>query len=301
MSAADAPEEPKGWLEKLGAALPVGLTALATVFAGMSTGALQQAMYWKSQSAQDQAKATNQWTLAGFKRDRALVMQSTAAQLRAMSGYSLASFSVPVDAKPELTRAVEWLTQNGPPRADLPKIEDPAIVELLDAIRTREPEQDMLKKATKVKFESINKTIDDAEKANEQLDKDWDPSVKAAAALVADESKVPADDPKREEKLSNATAAQAAGFEMEQRRYRAESTLNQGIGYLYEARVKITSAESDKHRQKSQNFFLAMLAAQIGATISAMALARRQKSALWLFASIVGLISIGYGGYVFLT
>src|SRR3954463_14742912 len=96
---ADAPadDEPKSLLDKLGAALPVGLTALATVFAGLSTGALQQAMYWKSQSAQDQAKATNQWTLAGFKRDRALVMQTTAAQLRAMSGYSLASFSVPTN------------------------------------------------------------------------------------------------------------------------------------------------------------------------------------------------------------
>ena len=300
-SDAPAKDEPKGVFEKLGAALPVGLTALATVFAGMSTGALQQAMYWKSQSAQDQAKATNQWTLAGFKRDRALVMQTTAAQLRAMSGYSPATFSVPANPKPELERAVEWLTKNGPPRAELPKVEDPAITELLDAIRTREPEHDILTKASKVKFESINKVIDDAEKASETLDRDWDPSVKAAAALVADETKVKADDPKRAEKLSNATAAQAAGFEMEQRRYRAESTLNQGIGYLYEARVKITSAESDKHRQKSQHFFLAMLAAQIGATISAMALARRQKSALWFFASLVGLISIGYGAYVFLT
>ena len=40
-------EAPKGWIEKVGAALPIGLTALATVFAGMSTGALQQAMFWR--------------------------------------------------------------------------------------------------------------------------------------------------------------------------------------------------------------------------------------------------------------
>src|SRR5262245_5291280 len=75
------PEEPKSLTEKIGAALPIGLTALATIFAGMSTGALQQAMYWKSQAAQDQARATNQWTLAGFKVDRSLVMQTSAAQL----------------------------------------------------------------------------------------------------------------------------------------------------------------------------------------------------------------------------
>ena len=71
----EKPEAPRSLLEKIGAALPVGLTALATAFAGMSTGALQQAMYWKSQAAQDQSCATNQWSYAGFKRDRALVMQ----------------------------------------------------------------------------------------------------------------------------------------------------------------------------------------------------------------------------------
>src|SRR5262245_34759866 len=86
------PEEPKGVLDKVGAALPIALTALATVFASMSNGALQEAMYWKSQAAQDQSKSTNQWTLAGFKRDRALIMQATSAQLRATAGYAPASF-----------------------------------------------------------------------------------------------------------------------------------------------------------------------------------------------------------------
>src|SRR5690242_6950540 len=94
-------DEPKSLLDKLGAALPVGLTALATVFAGMSTGALQQAMYWKSQAAQDQSRATNQWTLAGFKRDRALIMEAAAAQLRAASGYAAPKLSLPDSASDE--------------------------------------------------------------------------------------------------------------------------------------------------------------------------------------------------------
>ena len=92
----DAPkpdDEPKGFMEKMGAALPIGLTALATVFAGMSTGALQQAMYWKSQAAQDQSKATNQWTLAGFKVDRSLVMQTAAAQLWFSAGGKKPDFA----------------------------------------------------------------------------------------------------------------------------------------------------------------------------------------------------------------
>src|SRR5262245_27893146 len=163
-------DEPKSLIDKLGASLPIGLTALATVFAGMSTGALQQAMYWKSQAAQDQAKATNQWTLAGFKRDRSLAMQTTAAQLRATSGYVPATFSYDPNDKPEVLRGLEWLRGNGPPKAEPPKVEDPAILELLEAIRTREPEHQILEKAARVKLAAIDKAIDDAEKANEQID-----------------------------------------------------------------------------------------------------------------------------------
>src|SRR4051812_2287444 len=88
-------EAPKTLVDRLGVALPVGLTALATVFAGLSTGALQQAMKWKTQAGQDQARATNQWTLAGFKRDRALIMEAAAAQLRAACGYAPATFTIP--------------------------------------------------------------------------------------------------------------------------------------------------------------------------------------------------------------
>jgi hypothetical protein len=79
---------------------------------------------------------------------------------------------------------------------------------------------------------------------------------------------------------------------MEQRRYRAESFINQQIGFLYEARVRVSTAESDRHRKKSQNFFYAMLAAQVGATIASLALARKKQSMLWLVAGLAGIISI---------
>ena len=114
------PEPSKSLIEKIGAALPIGLTAIATIFAGMSTGALQKAMYWKSQAAQDQSKATNQWTLAGFKVDRSLIMQTTAAQMAAFAGNPanpfVATSALPAEATPE-QRATEWLAGKGPPRA----------------------------------------------------------------------------------------------------------------------------------------------------------------------------------------
>lgn len=299
------PEEPKGFLEKVGAALPIALTALATVFASMSNGALQEAMYWKSQAAQDQSKSTNQWTLAGFKRDRALIMQTTAAQMRATCGYAEPNFAGPPGIAPrpgksaELpTQAREWLTSRDyPPPVKLPDIDDAAIKELREALEQREPETELLKKARKVEMAKINKAIDDAEKFNEQTDKDWDPVLKAAAVLARAQPVIKDGDPDAAKKAARATASQAAGFDLEERRYRAESRLNQGLGFLYDVRVKVSTAESEKHRKKSDYLSYAMLVAQIGAVASSLALARKQKSTLWLFAAMVGVVAIGVGGY----
>ncbi|MBA4062651.1 MAG: hypothetical protein C0501_02875 [Isosphaera sp.] len=316
-SAVPAREERKSLLDKIGPAVAVGLTALAAVFGSMSAAALQQAMYWKSQAAQDQSKSTNQWTLAGFKRDRALIMQATAAQMRAASGYVPAAFAAPPalsatadeaqkKAHELLVKAHGWLTElkgdkAGPPRVNLPEISDPAIKELRDAIERREPEADQLAKAAKVDKAAINQAIDELEKAVEQVDKDWDPVVKAAARLVEGQVSFKADgDDDRRKKAGLAAAAQAVGFEMEQRRYRAESFFNQSIGFLYDVRVKVSTAESDRHRKKSQTLGYAMLVAQIGAVAASLALSRRKGFSLWLVAGAIGVVAIGFGGYAFL-
>lgn len=298
-----APEPPKSLLDKLGAALPVGLTALATVFASMSNGALQEAMYWKSQAAQDQSKATNQWSHAGFKRDRALIMQVSAAQLRAAAGYAAPRFDPPKDASgPEVQKALAWLIEARPEKGGLPAVKlpdlDPQVQELRDAIEHRESEHDLLKKAGRLDVAKINKAIDDAEKYNEHTEKEWDPVLKAAGALVRAQQAVKPDAPDAAKHA--ASAAQAAGFDLEERRYRAESRLNQGIGFLYEIRTKVSTAESDKQRRKSDFLSYAMLVAQVGAVASSLALARKQKSFLWLFAAMVGVVAIGVGGYAML-
>jgi len=281
-------DSPKPLSVKIGTALPIALTALATAFAGMSNGELQKSMFWRSFAAQDQAKATSQWTLAGFKRDRSLICQATADQMRAYSQHAANPFvaSPPAGADP---RAVEWLAGNGPQPVRLPEVVNEHLRRLLTDIQSRATERELSKKASKVPADDINKTIDDAEKMIEQIDKDWDPTVKAANKLVSESNK------------DLLTAAQAAVYDMEQRRYRAESTLNQELGYLYDARVKISAAMSEKHERKSQNFFFAMLAAQIGATISALAQARKQKSVLWAIAGGTGVVALLIGGYVYFS
>jgi hypothetical protein len=283
--AAPAPAEPpKSLFDKLGAALPVALTALATAFAGMSTSELQHAMFWRSYAAQDQAKATSQWTLSGFKRDRALICQSAAAQLRAAgNGFGQEVRPGPADADPQ---AVEWLAGKGPPPVKLPDVTDENLRKLLADIQARAPEADLVKQASRIPAAAVNAAIDEAEKAVERIDKEWDPTVKAAAKLTGPDAP---------------WAVQADGWDLEQRRYRAESGLNQGVGFLYEARVKVSSAESEKHQRKSRNFFYAMLAAQVGATVSALAMARRHKSVLWAVAGGTGLVAIAIGAYVYLA
>jgi hypothetical protein len=300
------PEEPKTFIDKVGPALAVGLTALAAVFGSMSAAALQQAMYWKSQAAQDQSKATNQWSLAGFKRDRALIMQTSAAQLRAQSEFRPASFTISTpDAAQQ--KALGWLTEEkgekaGPPRVSLPEVKDDKINELRAAIEQRAPEAELLAKAAKVPMAAINKAIDDAEKFVEQTDKDWDPFVKEAVKIVQAQTVIKDDAPEAEvrQKTRNAAAATAAGFELEQRRYRGESFLNQGVAFLYEIRVKVSTAESDKHRTKSQSLSYAMLVAQIGAVAASLALSRKKGASMWLVAGIIGVVAVGFGGYAFL-
>lgn len=288
---APASQPPKSLLDRLGAALPIALTAIATAFAGLSTGELQQAMLWRSFAAQDQSKATGQWTLAGFKRDRALICQSAAAQLRAAAGNGNPFVSGELGPYPqEFAEAGRWLAGDGPPKAAPPEVTDESLAELLSAIRTRAPEAELARLSRKVPAGSVNSAIDAAEKSVEQADRDWSPSLQLAGRLVSEAAGTP-----------TGVAKQAAGFELDRRRYQAEAGLNQGVGFLYEARVKVSSAESDRHQRKSKYFFYAMLVAQIGATVSALALARRQQSLLWALAGATGLVALVIGALVYLT
>lgn len=301
------PDKPDGLIGKLGAALPVALTAIATAFAGMSTTELSRSMYWKSQAAQDQSKAANQWGLFGFKRSRALEMEAAAARSRSDAGYFRPRFDASA-ADPAGAEAAKWLNGDGPPRADLPPLENDELAKLVAEIRLRRPEADLNRRAGGIPVEVITKAIDAAENFVAELtdspDRGWDPVVKAAKALARKDVEAAgrdkADAAVDAGKKARADAAQAAVFGMEDRRYRGEGALNNGVGYLYEARVRFASAESDKHRHKSENFFYAMLAAQVGATVSALGLARKQKSALWLVAGLAGVVSVVIGAYVYL-
>ena len=275
-----AAERPKSWAERLGPALPVALAAIATTFAGMSSSEMARAMFWRSAAAQDQAKAASQWTLAGFKRDRALIAGAAAANLRATVNTTL-------PAPVKTSEGYRWLAGFGPSKVAPQEIDDPKIQAVLDAILRHDPDEVVLPLAALVSFPAINKAIRDAELADDAADRLWKPTLEDADQLAST--------------ISPPAVGQAARFDLDARRYRMEVKLNQAISQVYEVRVRVTTAESDRHRKRSENFFYAMLVGQLGATGSALALGRQRKSALWSLAGLAGLVAVGFGGYVYLT
>lgn len=84
------------------------------------------------------------------------------------------------------------------------------------------------------------------------------------------------------------------------RRYQRETTLNKQAAELYEVQVRKSSAESERHRDRSKHFFYGMLAAQAGVTIASFSLALKHRSVLWTLASLVGIGAVCFGVYVYL-
>jgi hypothetical protein len=287
-----ASEPPKSIYEKIGAALPIALTALATAFAGLSSSEMSRAMYWRSAAAQDQSKAADQWSLAAHKRDRSIMVQTAALQMRAGEGFKLRvpgaedSFG-PYDAIRNAAR--EWIRGEGPPSADLPEIDDPAMRAVLDGLREGKSEADLLREARDVDRGKLDAAIDSAVAEIKRSEAEWKPILEILSKRFA------AVRAKRDRE------AQADHLELDGRRYGIEANLNQQVGFLYEVRVKSSVVQSDRHRIRSEYFFYAMLAGQAGATLAALALARKQRSALWLFAAFVGVVSLAFGGYVYVT
>jgi len=273
------PEPPPSLLDKLAVAIPVAMTALATIFAGLSSGELQKAMFWRTAAGQDQARATNQWTFAGLKRNRALITEATAAPLALAAGFKTADFGR--DWTGVQKQAAEWLSGGGPPDVRLPKVEDKKILDLLAAIKARKPEVEIATQAAAVKHAEINAAIDAAADLIARTDKEWEAVLDAAKDLIGTRP-----GPERV----------AASFALEQRRYRAESRLEMGLGFLYDARVHVVTAVSDQHRRRSQNFFYAMLAGQIAAVVSTLALSRKTSLTLWLLAGCLGRARWGTAG-----
>ena len=300
------PQEKKSFLAKLGAAIPVALTAIATILAGMSTGALSQSMYWRSTAAQDQAKVNDQWAFAQAKRVRSQVCYEAKRVLEGIAGYVKVTVPKKTDEPAEVTQVGKWLGSTGEkpeaPPADM--VTDAAIVGVLQHLHHRDSEADILKEARKVKAEVLEKVLADATTKALAVENAWkderDAARKETTTLLKALADEKDDEKARAAAAAKVSAARAIEDDIDDRRYRAESSMNFWVGYLYEVRVKSSTSTSDSHLRRSQNFFVAMLVAQIGSVLASLGM-NRKKGSLSAVALLAGMVAIGFGAYVFLT
>src|SRR5689334_21931573 len=85
-TATPAPADaPKPSAERALAAVPVALTVLATILAGLSSSEMTRSMYFRSLAAQDQSKAGSQWAFFQAKRMRGTTLDANGDLLRALA------------------------------------------------------------------------------------------------------------------------------------------------------------------------------------------------------------------------
>ena len=213
------------------------------------------------------------------------------------------------------------LTSVKPTNLELPQVEprplaDPAArqayEEVVRAIQKRQPESETTALVAKLSPETIDEAIRLAEDDADRFDQACKPVNETVQTVRGVLQKSGAEVRPLRGKPGPAAEAvaafdrldasfRAAAMDYEARRYRQEAAFNRRAAEAYEVRVRRSGVESDRHRERSKRFFYSMLLAQVGVTVSSLALAKAQRSWLWLFAAVAGVVSLAFTGYVYLS
>src|ERR1019366_4528226 len=193
--------------------------------------------------------------------------------------------------------------------------------EIIADIKQRKPESVTAPKVPKLKDETLNKALEDADrradevyqrgKSIENVLEEFDALAQQQTALAIEFQPIAARRKKADPDKKTGpsilahsadlqTAYKAARHAYSARRYEDDARSNQDSAYLYEVRVLLSSARSDRHLFRSKMFLFAMLVAQVGVTISTLALAVKRRSIVWRLAAMTGLIASILGIYVYL-
>jgi hypothetical protein len=143
---------------------------------------------------------------------------------------------------------------------------------------------------------SLEHAVHDVEVAVADLPGGTGPSVAGINAAVAALSRSAQTMKSVSEELS--TDFTAARHAYQARRYKDEADFSGQAAETYEIEVRKSSALSERHRDRSKNFFFGMLAAQAGVTIATFSLAVKHKSILWTLASLTGIAAVLFALYV---
>jgi Domain of unknown function (DUF4337) len=319
------------------ATIPVVLTILATILAGLSSSEMTRSMYFRSLAGQHQAKAASQWGFFQAKKMRGTTLEAADNMTMLFFvkpfdenialGLRQSLNQLPPDKNSTLVAAIEELRRTLDSEdaklaiqyvsgaelpTEKPQHEDYMLSEILTAIRTRTPESKTVHLMPGILPFVVESEIERAETSADAFSRACDPIVKSIQSLERAVGRVhrvlagAADQSNEHKALAGAVHGAALSLrfgsqDFTARRYDREAHFNQQIGELYEVQVRQAGFESERHRIRSRNFFYAMLCAQAGVTLASFALAKTRQSAFWLIAGLAGLIALGLGAYVYLA
>ena len=219
-------------------------------------------------------------------------------------------------ADDKIQQSLPYLVGGPMPKIEMRTLDKKETQESIDAvvlaIGQRQTERETAPAVAKLSPDDIDEALRLAEQAADNFDKACEPindtikqlrsaigELAAAARPFKTASAAPLAEAAVEVDGLN-VGFRAAALDFDARRYRQEAFYNRKAAELYEVRVRRSAVESDRHRERSKNIFYAMLIAQMGVTISSLALARSQRSVLWLLAALAGVTALGFSGYIFL-
>jgi hypothetical protein len=198
-----------------------------------------------------------------------------------------------------VTSAAEALRNPVLPPTPPPKFDDPAVAAAYDVLRKNEAETADRSVFSKVSDKSLRDALRKAEQRTRESDEALNPIdagvLKLAKAVDGMAGGTDAAQARRVRASFN-----AARLKFEDARQHEAAKLNQVTAYLYEIAVRKATLESERHRTRSLYFFFGMLGAQAAVILATIAIATRERSTLWTLAAVIGVVAVGYAGYVYL-
>ena len=265
---------------KILTATPIIMTVVATALAGLASSEMTRAQYSRSLAAQQQSKAGDQWGFFQAKRLRGALQRNTLDILQTTTEVRPLEIS---GVEPKVLAALQrgQLPEIGP----APGIE-PKLQEALEAIENSKPAEQISPVLAQVKEQVFENALRAAKDRAEAFDVATKPVNQAIERL--------------ESQTTDRRNFIAARLRYTANRYDAEARLNQDIANLYEVQVRKSNLDAERHHNRSQRFFLGMLAAQAAVIISTFSLAAQKRSLLWSLAAAAGAAAISFAVYVYL-
>jgi hypothetical protein len=295
---------------KILAATPVAMAVVSTMLAGLASSEMTRAQYDRSLGAQQQSKAGDQWSFFQAKRLRGAFQRNTAELLQAVSevhpldmaglrGWAEKNqpkLAVLLETRP-VQDAVDFLQRGEVPPIPPATAPAPGLMAALDGLEDSVPEPEMAARLASIDTLAVDAALRAARDRARAFEEATNPINQAIDQIGAQMPGTGAGGVAGPSVPRDFTVAR---LRYTAARYEVEARLNQAIASIHELQVRKSNATAERHRSRSQRFFLGMLGAQLGVIVATFAMAARNRNLLWSLAAGAGLLAVAFAFYVYL-